>query len=324
MDPVTQALLGSTAAQGVLQNKLKTHAALIGAIAGMAPDLDIFIRSSNATPLMGLYYHRHFTHSLAFIPIGGLLVALVFLLLFRSLRTKWQTVILASILGYGTHGLLDAFTSYGTVLYWPFSLQRIHWDLVSIVDPIYTAILLVGVVLSLGLNKKRYAILGFVLSSSYLAFNAYLHHSAMSTQETMLKNESVSINNRRVMPILFHPFLWRSLYRDNNQITLANIKVNLFNPNTYHPLLTPPLFKKNQLPLFVKQSQTLRHDYRIFDWFSDGYLTLAKQKPLTLADARYIFGSIHPTALWGIRFMRNKPYIKRVRHIKLQRSQKEK
>jgi len=46
-------------------------ACVIGALAGMAPDLDILIRSSS-DPLLKLEFHRHFSHSLFFIPVGTL------------------------------------------------------------------------------------------------------------------------------------------------------------------------------------------------------------------------------------------------------------
>ena len=39
----------------------------IGFLSGLAPDLDIFIRSES-DPLLFLEFHRQFTHSLIFIP----------------------------------------------------------------------------------------------------------------------------------------------------------------------------------------------------------------------------------------------------------------
>ena len=67
-------------------------AALVGAVAGMTADLDVLIRSS-ADPLLNLEYHRHFSHSLLFVPLGALLkrspraaqVGLVFAALYLGL-----------------------------------------------------------------------------------------------------------------------------------------------------------------------------------------------------------------------------------------------
>lgn len=74
MDPVTHGLVGATSAQLFADKQKFRLASLIGGIAALAPDLDIFLGSSS-DPLLTLELHRHFTHSLLFIPIGSLIVA---------------------------------------------------------------------------------------------------------------------------------------------------------------------------------------------------------------------------------------------------------
>ncbi|WP_019218286.1 metal-dependent hydrolase [Legionella tunisiensis] len=74
MDPITQGALGASCAQLLLHKCDKRNAWLVGALAGMAADLDILIYSPQ-DPMLSALYHRHFTHSLSFIPLGGLLVA---------------------------------------------------------------------------------------------------------------------------------------------------------------------------------------------------------------------------------------------------------
>ena len=75
MDPLSQGTVGAAFAQstGTKNNLFKI--AVIGFLAGMAPDLDVLIQSSN-DPILFLEYHRQFTHSLFFIPIGSLIVTL--------------------------------------------------------------------------------------------------------------------------------------------------------------------------------------------------------------------------------------------------------
>ena len=135
MDPVSQGVLGAAAAGAIARPKQVAAAGLLGALAGMAPDLDVLIRSS-VDPLLFLEYHRQFTHSLAFIPIGAALCAA---LLYPFAR-KWcraRDAYLYCLAGFATHGLLDACTSYGTQLYWPFSHERVAWSVISIVDPLF-------------------------------------------------------------------------------------------------------------------------------------------------------------------------------------------
>ena len=66
--------MGAAAAQAVARPRQVAVAGLLGALAGMAPDLDVLIRSS-VDPLLFLEYHRQFTHSLVFIPLGAALCA---------------------------------------------------------------------------------------------------------------------------------------------------------------------------------------------------------------------------------------------------------
>ena len=123
MDPVTQGAFGAIFAQTISNKKKILFGSIVGCCAGLAPDLDIFIRSVS-DPLLKLEYHRQFTHSIIFIPIGALIVTLFTRILFKKYLSFGETY-LFSFLGYATHGLLDACTSYGTQLLWPFSDERI-------------------------------------------------------------------------------------------------------------------------------------------------------------------------------------------------------
>ena len=62
MDPFTQGIVGSTVAQSVSKKNTVIVASIIGLLAGLAPDIDIFIRS-DTDPLLFLKYHRHFYYS---------------------------------------------------------------------------------------------------------------------------------------------------------------------------------------------------------------------------------------------------------------------
>ena len=114
MDPLSQGVIGAVAAQ---QKTTKNHfviATILGFLSGMAADLDIFIRSSN-DPLLYLEFHRQFTHSLIFIPVGGFVCAIFFYYLFlRNREITFKQTYIYCTLGYATHGLLDSCTTYGT------------------------------------------------------------------------------------------------------------------------------------------------------------------------------------------------------------------
>ena len=94
MDPLSQGVTGSTVALLASRNSAPKNLLLIatlGFLSGMAADLDIVIRSEN-DPLLFLEYHRQFTHSFLFIPIGGLLCALVAYPFIKKRLSFWRVL----------------------------------------------------------------------------------------------------------------------------------------------------------------------------------------------------------------------------------------
>lgn len=91
MDPFSQGLLGAVVASSFSKKDNLKIASLSGALGGLFPDLDIFIRS-NSDPLLFIDYHRNFTHSILFVPFGGLILSLILYLLFKK-KKKLKTII---------------------------------------------------------------------------------------------------------------------------------------------------------------------------------------------------------------------------------------
>ena len=85
MDPISQGAVGAALAQSAAIKENIVKITLIGLFAGLAPDLDILIKSSD-DPILFLEYHRQFSHSLIFIPVGSLLVAFCIFPFFKGLN----------------------------------------------------------------------------------------------------------------------------------------------------------------------------------------------------------------------------------------------
>ena len=85
MDPITQGTVGAAFAQSTANKNNILRIGVIGFLAGLAPDLDVLIRSSN-DPILFLEYHRQFSHSLFFIPFGSLIVALLIFPLVKKIH----------------------------------------------------------------------------------------------------------------------------------------------------------------------------------------------------------------------------------------------
>ena len=172
MDPLTQASIGAAAAAIVCRKAETRHALLLGALAGAAPDLDVLIRSET-DPLLALEYHRHFTHALLIAPLIGLLVAVLFKGLFFWKHYPYRRLALFGMMGAITHGLIDACTSYGTLLYWPISHHRESWDIISIIDPIFTLPLVLFTVIAFVFRRPRFAQYAVALCLIYLSLGTY-------------------------------------------------------------------------------------------------------------------------------------------------------
>ena len=231
MDIFTQALLGSAVAQlGAKKSEIKI-ATFIGCIAGILADADIFIQSAN-DPLLFLDYHRHFTHAIAFIPIGALIGAIVCWPFVRK-NIIFSRLYFFAFLGYLLSGVLDAFTGYGTHLLLPFSDERVAGSIISIIDPVFTLSLLVGVIGNLKYKSKNIIIYSLIFCAAYMA-TAYLQQDrAANIQSEIAKKRGHVIEKSIVKPTLGNIVLWRSVYLYQDQYYIDAIRVGLSNDRIY-------------------------------------------------------------------------------------------
>ncbi len=300
MDSLTQGLLGAVVAQATTGKKLWRYAALIGFIAAIIADADIFIRSSN--PLTFIIYHRQFSHSLIITLIGGALIGGLFVLVIPKLRPKWPWVILATILAYASHIILDAFTSYGTELYWPFSHARVAWNILPIVDPIATAILLVGFIFCIRKANNVSALITFAVFCLYVCAAAVQHHRAYQLLKSITKEKTGRVINGQVLPTVGQIFIWHSIYRYKNKIYFSVINTPPAAKSYSHSPATFALYSLKDLPGWLKSNKAAVKDFNIFSWFSDGYLTKISNNPLKIANVRFIRDAKPPVFLWSIQF----------------------
>lgn len=317
MDSITQGVLGAAAAQMIFggPGRLGRKAWFYGCIGGTAPDLDVFIRSAT-DPLVALEYHRHFTHSFFMIPIGGTIAALPWALLPRN-RAQGPAIIAATTAGYATHALLDAFTSYGTMVLWPFSSVRVAWNWIAIVDLGYTLPLFVGVILAARRRAPRYAVAALVACNLYLALCGLQRWRARAAQDALVAMRGHHANRVEVFPTLLNHVTWRSLYVDDGVVYADKIRVPWFAPARVTPGGSVPLVGDAQIEPAVLADPRTRRGYEVFAWFSDGWMASPAGEPRTLGDLRYAVLPGDLTTLWQlhldpggaepVRFVRDMP-----------------
>jgi inner membrane protein len=311
VDFITQTLLGGVAAQATMTGKLGRSAFLFGALGGALPDFDSFLRPL-ADPALPFELHRHFTHSLLFIPIGGALAAAPFMLR-RPWREKAGLVLAAATIGCATHGLLDNLTSYGTHLYWPFIAHRTAWDAMSIIDPIFTGLLIVGGFLSLIIGHLRPALAAFVLCLLYIGFGLIQHGRAMSVQEQLATERGHERVRGRVMPTLGNLIVWRSVYEHDGHLHADAIRLPAFDSPRAKKGESVPLFTVDDLPPAAGEyaDARLRDVFVRFSAFADEYTAVMEGDPsggLLVGDVRYSLVTEGFDPIWGLRLAPLDPF----------------
>jgi len=167
-------------------------------------------------------------------------------LLAKQLRRHFAFVVLATTVGYATHGLLDACTTYGTLLFWPWSEARVSWRWISVIDPVFTLPLLGAVAVSALRGSARFAHWGLGWGCLYLAINALQHHRADSLQRRLAEQRGHHLERGAVFLPAMNNVSWRSVYASNGRYYVDKLRVtptgrSCATPGTSVPILTNPL-----------------------------------------------------------------------------------
>lgn len=298
MDPLTHALLGASAAHLAFSPKLGRRAWMIGAVAGMLPDVEFFIRSSE-DPLLNIEVHRQFTHAFAFIPIGGAVAAAPWLLK-RGYRADWKPVLGAATIAYATHGLLDACTNYGTQLLWPFSDLRIAWHWLTTIGPLITLMLLLGLVFGVRLDRRWPAVLGLAGILAYTGTAVWQQERALAAQADIAAARGHLVERAKMFPTVGNVFLWRSVYESGSVLHTDRIRAG--GAVSWKAGSSVPLVTEAALTPAERASERIVRDYRRFAWFSDGWVARAPAVPEVYGDARYSLSTERFEPIWGVRF----------------------
>ena len=226
MDPFTQGVFGSLFAQAGTRRKHIRPAAAVGFAGGLAPDLDVLIRSSSDS-LLAIEYHRHFTHALAFIPVAAMIVALVAWPLVSRWRpdVKFARVFAWSLLGVASHGVLDAMTSYGTRLLWPFSDERIAWNIISVIDPLFSVPLAILLGFAVWKQSRKGARIAALWAIFYLAIGTLQQHRAEQIVAHWADNAGIDATRVIAKPSFANLVLWRGLVDDGERMHIVAVRI---------------------------------------------------------------------------------------------------
>ena len=272
MDPFSRAALGAVVGQAVGHRALGYRAAVYGAMAGAFPDIDVFF-SLHGDFVDQLVSHRGITHSLFFAPVLG--PALGWLIWYREKgrredpgpRNIWMWVITLALL---SHPLLDLLTPYGTQLLLPFSDARFAINAMPIIDPIYTGLLGLGLLLGWlpALRRKSsagvIAALTLTMTSTYLLYGWFQGVRTESAARVQLEEMGVEPIRLAAFPTLLQVHLRRVVAR-----TATDDHVGFY--STWAPCeiewtSAPRLVDRKRLESFLASREG-----SVFAWFTMGW-----------------------------------------------------
>lgn len=299
MDIFTQGIAGAVLAQGSARNRDIRIATLAGFAAGLLPDADALIRSAG-DPLLTLEFHRQFSHSLLFIPLGAVIATLLLLPFMRGkLPLSW--LYLYTLAGYASAGLLDACTSYGTQLLWPFSDKRIAWNLIAIIDPVFTIGILALLIAGWRKKNRIYPLFAVLFAACYLLLAYSQQQLAFILQKDIADGRRHIIERSIIKPTLGNIVLWRSIYEYQGRFYVDAIRPSLFAANRVYTGDSIAGYHVDERTHDLAQTSTQYRDILRFSKLSDGYLVKHPKDDQVIGDIRYAMlpNSIEP--LWGIR-----------------------
>ncbi|WP_052597798.1 metal-dependent hydrolase [Aureispira sp. CCB-QB1] len=231
-----------------------------------------------------LFYLTYSTQSLV---AGGLvgIFALGFIPLINSLKYNYEhrasiqydpslrNWTLMFFLAFLTHWIIDACTAYGTQIFEPFSRYRVAFNNISILDPLYTVpmiIGLVGVFFAKKYTKQRFwNYLGISIATLYMASTFYGKSIMNKVVANSLQEQGIEYTEYITYPTILNTVLW--------QTTVATDDAYYY--GTYSLLDKQPTIEFIKLP----KNHTLIDKYQgeeylnILLWFANGYYNLIEQ-----------------------------------------------
>jgi inner membrane protein len=215
VDTITHIITGAVIAKAINDERIGYWGTIAGLATAAFPDSDFVLGLLNRR--FYLEYHREFTHSLLLIPFYALLFSWVFVKISR--RPYFWSFYRICLPVLVSHVLLDLFTSYGTMIFSPFFKHRYSWDLVFIVDLVFSAVVILPWLVSLFSKKRtwicRGALIGLTL---YVLLCWTQHHRAIEETKVFAKGLNEKVVEVASLPQPLSPFRWSNYVETEGRV----------------------------------------------------------------------------------------------------------
>jgi inner membrane protein len=231
VDTLTHGLAGALLGRAAAKEKVRAAVA-IATVAAMFPDCDAFFMPGSlpftlGTTLSYIEYHRGVTHSFLMAPLFAAAMAGVAKIFAR--RARFAALWGFALLGIVSHILSDWITSYGTMFFSPLSWKRYSLDWVFILDPFFTGILVVFLVLAFAFrrrNARAISAAGALLLFAYIGFCALQHARALRLARGLVPAPAPA--SCAALPQPFSPFRWALFADSGDSIAVEYVDIGPF------------------------------------------------------------------------------------------------
>jgi inner membrane protein len=205
----------------------------------------------------------------------------------------------SAFLGYILAVLLDACTSYGTHLLWPFHDRAVAWSIIAVVDPVFSLLVMVPLGFAVARSKPGPAGVGLAFAALFLALGLVQHQRARRLAWELARSRGHDGERLLVKPTMANLVLWRALYLHRGRIHVDAVRVGLPGHTRVYagesaPILDPA--RDSGLP----PGSRMRHDVERFAASADGLAVRHPRRPEFIGDARYAMLPTRREPLWGI------------------------
>jgi len=224
IDTLTHGLAGALLGRAGSRPGRAAALVAVASVGAMFPDLDAFFLPRHWFSIGGtmdyLRYHRGVTHSFVTAPLFALAIALLARLAAR--HTPLPALWAAALAGIVSHIAFDWITSYGTMFFSPLSWRRFALDWVFILDPYFTGIPVVTLVLALIFKGRaqRIGFAGSILLLAYIALCAALHFAALACARRTFPGARVA-----ALPQPLSPRRWALFADRGDSIDVAYVEL---------------------------------------------------------------------------------------------------
>ncbi|HEX2226945.1 MAG TPA: metal-dependent hydrolase [Candidatus Binatia bacterium] len=227
MDTLTHALSGALAARATTPARARHSVAAritAGFFACAFPDADVVL--SLFSPVTYLTLHRGVTHSMILAPLWAYLLACLFARMHRRKPVSWRDYFGVCLLAILMHIVGDLITSFGTMIYAPFSDARVAWHTTFIIDLWFSGIIVAGLAAAWVWRRSRVpAAIGLAGLAAYVGLQALQHQRAVNFGRRFAESRALPGARVSALPRPVSPFNWMVVVTEGDLYHYANVNL---------------------------------------------------------------------------------------------------